>query len=102
MNPAEHAELQRQVEELLDKKIIKESLSPYAFPIVLAPKKDVTWRICVDSRSINKITVKCRFLILHLDMLDLMLGTTIFSRIDLKSGYHQIRIRLGGEWKTSF
>jgi hypothetical protein len=99
----ENEEVKRQVQDLMDKGLVRESLSPCAIPTVLSPKKDGVWRMCTNSRVINKITIKYRFPLPRMDdLMDCLSGANYFSKIDLKRSYHQIRMREGDEWKTVF
>jgi hypothetical protein len=94
INPEETKEIQKQVQALFDKGYIRVSLSPCAIPIILVPKKDGTWRMCVDFRAVNNITIRYRHSIPRLDdMLDELSGADVFSKIDLHSGYDQIRMK---------
>jgi len=88
-NLEETKEIESQVQDLLDKGWVQKSLSPCVVPVLLVPKNDGKWRMCYDCRAINNITIKYRHQIPRLDdMLDELHGSIIFSKIDLKSGYH--------------
>jgi hypothetical protein len=100
---AEQRELQRQLAELLEAGLIVPSTSPFAAPVLLVKKKDGTFRLCVDYRLLNKATVRDRFpLPLIQELLDRLRGAQIFTKLDLKSGYFQLRMAPHDEECTAF
>jgi hypothetical protein len=89
LTPRQNEEVKIQVQELLDKGLVGESLSPCAMPTLLSPKKYGGWRMCTDSRAINNITIRYRFPLPKMDdLMACLSGENLFSKIDLKSGYH--------------
>ena len=99
----ENDEIMHQIQEILQKGHIKPSSSACGSPIVLVQKKDETWRLYIDYRALNKITVRNRYPIPRIDdLLDQLKGEKFFGKIDLKFGYHQIPIEPTDVWKTTF
>jgi hypothetical protein len=94
MPPKELAELKTQLQELLDKGYIHPSSSPWGCPALFVKKKDGSLRLCVDYRPLNAVTIKNKYPLPRIDVLfDQLAGAKVFSKIDLRSGYHQIKIR---------
>ncbi|KAJ9532014.1 hypothetical protein QJQ45_003723 [Haematococcus lacustris] len=96
-------EMRKQVAELLAKKLIEPSSSPYGAPVLFVQKRDGTLRMCIDFRTLNKLTVRDRYPLPRIDdLFDRVQGKTVFSSLDLQSGYHQIRITPEDVPKTAF
>jgi hypothetical protein len=89
----ELAELKEHIKELLEKGLIRPISSPWGAPVIFVPKKDGTQRLCVDYRALNEVTVKNKYPLPRIDVLfDQLCGACVFSKIDLRSGYHQLKI----------
>ena len=101
--PAEMKEMMSQLQELLDKGFIRPSTSPWAPPVLFVKKKDGTMRICIDYRELNKVTIKNKYPLPRIDdLFDQLQGASYFSKIDLRSGYHQLKVREEDIPKTAF
>jgi hypothetical protein len=103
MPPIQLKELDRQLKELLQQGLIQPSVSPYGAPVLFVRKKDGTSRLCVDYRALNQITVKNRYALPRIDdLMHQLHGAKYFSKIDLRSGYPQVRIAPQDVPKTAF
>ncbi|XP_073060027.1 uncharacterized protein [Primulina eburnea] len=103
MAPAELKELKEQLQELLDKKQIRPSASPWRALVLFVKKKDGSMRLCIDYRELNKITIKNKYPLPRIDdLFDQLKGATVFSKLDLRSGYHQLKVKSDDIPKTAF
>jgi len=94
MAPVELTELKKQLEDLLEKQFIRPSVSPWGAPVLLVKKKDGSSRLCIDYRQLNKLTIKNKYPLPRIDdLMDRLHGAVVFSKIDLRSGYHQISVK---------
>ncbi|GJW68604.1 putative reverse transcriptase domain-containing protein [Tanacetum coccineum] len=101
--PSEMKELSEQLQEHSDKGFIRPSSSPWGAPFLFVKKKDGSFRMCIDYRELNKLTVKNRYPLPRIDdLFDQLQGSSIYSKIDLRSGYHQLRLREQDIPKTAF
>ena len=100
MSPTELKELKEQLKDLLDKGFIILNIPPRGAPVLFVKKKDGSLRMCIDYRQLNKVTIKNKYPIPRIDeLLDQLQGASDFSKIDLISGYHQLRVRDSDFWK---
>jgi len=96
-------ELKKQLQELLNKGLIRPSVSPWGAPVLFVRKKDGSLRLCIDYRELNRVTVKNKYPLPRIDdLLDQLAGAAIFSKIDLRTGYHQLKIKPEDVPKTVF
>jgi hypothetical protein len=103
MAPVEHEEVKKTIDEFLAKGYIRRSFSPWAFPVLLVEKKDGAKRMSVDYRDLNAVTIKNKHPLPRIeDLFDQLQGACVFSKIDLRSGYHQLKIRPEDIPKTAF
>ena len=103
MSPPELIELKIQLQEFLDKGYIRPSVSPWGAPMLFVKKKYGTFRMCIDYRQLNKLTIKNRYPLPKIDdLFDQVRGASIFSKIDLRIGFHQLRIKEEDISKTTF
>ena len=103
MSTPEMLELKMQLQELLERKYIRSSVYPWGAPVLFVKKKDGTLRLCIDYKQLNKITVKNKYPLPRIDdLFDQMRGENVFSKIDLRSGYHHVRIKDEDIHKTAF
>ncbi|GJU60563.1 putative reverse transcriptase domain-containing protein [Tanacetum coccineum] len=101
--PSEMKELSEQLKEVFDKGFIRPSYSPWGTPVLFVKKKDGSFRMCIDYRELNKLTVKNRYPLPRIDdLFDQLQGSSVYSKIDLRSGYHQLRVREEDIPKTAF
>jgi hypothetical protein len=103
MTTPELAELKEHIRELLEKGFIRPTSSPWGTPVIFVPKKDGTQRLCMDYRALNEVTVKNKYPLPRIDdLFDQLRGVCVFSKIDLRSGYHQLKVRGCDISKTAF
>jgi hypothetical protein len=103
MATPELAELKEHIKELLEKEFIYPSSSPWGAPVIFVPKKDGTQRLCVDYHVLNEVTIKNKYPLHRIDdLFDQLHGTCVFSKIELRLGYHQLKIRECNILKTAF